>query len=77
LPVDDGIAAMLVAGGSRPGLERSLIDEFVRARGHDPRNLMDLSDEERQRLLKEASVYASGRLMEVEARSHFLDEIHD
>lgn len=59
------------------GLERSIIDEFVRARGHDPHNLTALGDEERQRLLKEASVYASGRLMEVEARSHFLDEIHN
>jgi hypothetical protein len=28
-------------------------------------------------LLADASVYASGKLMEVEARSHFLDEIHD
>ena len=58
-------------------LERSLIDEFVRAQGHDPLHLTDLGDEERQKLLKDASVYASGRLMEVEVRSHFLDEIHD
>ena len=58
-------------------LERSLIDEYVRAQGHDPHNLADLSDEERLRLLKDASVYASGRLVEVEARTHYLDEIHD
>lgn len=58
-------------------LERALIDEFVRARGYDPLKLADLPEEERKTLLKDASVYASGKLMEVEARSHFLDEIHD
>jgi hypothetical protein len=58
-------------------LERALIDEFVRARGYDPLKLADLRDEARERLLTDASVYASGRLMEVEARCHFLDEIHD
>lgn len=58
-------------------LERALIDEFVRARGYDPLKLKEVPDEERRALLKEASLYASGRLSEVEARSHFLDEIHD
>jgi hypothetical protein len=57
-------------------LERALIDEFVRARGHDPLKVAELPREERERLLKEASIYASGKLEEIEARSHFLDEIH-
>jgi hypothetical protein len=58
-------------------LERALIAEFVRARGYDPQKLSDLPQEERQSLLKDASVYASGKLMEIEARSHLLDELHD
>lgn len=58
-------------------LERSLIDEFVRNRGHDPHKLADLPEHEREKLLVDASVYASGKLTEVEARSHFIDEIHD
>ena len=58
-------------------LERALIDEFVRARGYDLLKLTDLPEEERVTLLKDASVYASGRLAEVESRSHFLHEIHD
>ncbi len=57
-------------------LEQSLIEAFVRGRGYDPLRLADLSDEERTALLKDASVYASGRLVEIEARSHFLDELH-
>ena len=58
-------------------LERSLIEEFVRARGYDPNKLGHLSEREREKLLADASVYASGKLTEVEARSHFVDEIHD
>ena len=58
-------------------IERTFIDEFVRARGYDPHKLGDLPEHERERLLADAGVYASGKLMEVEARSHFLDEIHD
>lgn len=58
-------------------LERSLIDEFVRERGYDPLKLGDLPDNERATLLKAASVYASGKLMEVETRSRFLQELHD
>jgi hypothetical protein len=58
-------------------LERAFIDEFVCARGYDPLKLAELTEEERTKLLTDASVYASGKLMEVEARSHFLDEIHE
>jgi hypothetical protein len=58
-------------------LEHTLIEEFVRAHGYDPIKLAELPEDERRMLLAEASVYASGKLMEVEARSHFLDEIHD
>ena len=57
-------------------LEDALIDEFIRARGYDPANLASLPEEDRESLLKEASVYASTRLMEVESRSHFVHEIH-
>jgi len=58
-------------------LERSLIDEFLRAQGCDPLKLADLPETERDALLKHASVFASSRLAEVESRSHFLDDMHD
>jgi hypothetical protein len=58
-------------------LERALIDEFVRARGYDPRNLSGLSEHEREMLLRGASIEASTRLAEVESRSHFVHELHD
>ena len=57
-------------------LERALIDEYLGDRGYDPIRLAALPEGEREKLLAEASVYTSGKLVEVEARSHFLDEIH-
>jgi hypothetical protein len=58
-------------------LERAFIEEFIRARSYDPNKLADLPESERERLLADASIYASGKLMEVEARCHFLDDMHD
>jgi hypothetical protein len=58
-------------------LERVFIDAFVRARGHDPRQLSVLPEIEREALLKDASIDASARLAEVESRSRLVHEIHD
>ena len=53
------------------------IDAFVRARGHDPRQLSVLPESEREALLKDASIDASARLAEIESRSRLVHEIHD
>ncbi len=58
-------------------LERSLIDEYVRARGYDPDKLADLDQKTREALLRDASVYASAKLAEVEARSHYVHDLHE
>jgi hypothetical protein len=58
------------------GLERTLINEFLRARGLDPESLAALADAERHALMTEASTYASTRLTEIESRSHFVEELH-
>lgn len=58
-------------------LERTLIDESMRAQGYDPRKLAELPALERDSRLREASIFASSRLAEVESRSHFLNQIHD
>jgi hypothetical protein len=57
-------------------LERTLIDEYLRGRGHDPRTLRERDDPEAHLLLVEASTYAAGRLAEVEARAHYVHDIH-
>ncbi len=57
-------------------LERSVIEEFLRSRGHDFTTLSQLPEEQANALLKEASLYASGKLTEVESRAHYIGELH-
>jgi hypothetical protein len=57
-------------------LERMLIREFLRSRGCDIDALARLSDAERTALLAEASTYAAAKLAEIEARAHFVHDIH-
>jgi hypothetical protein len=56
-------------------LESSLIRQFLEARGHTRSSVAALPQPERDRLLAEASTYASSKLSEVESRSHFLDDL--
>jgi hypothetical protein len=58
-------------------LERAFIDAYVRSQGHDPAHLDALPEGERDALLKAASIHASAKLSEVEARSHLLKDLHD
>ena len=57
-------------------LERSLIQEFLaqHSAGSDANG--QLSEVETAALLVRARTYAAGRLAEVEARAHYLHEIH-
>lgn len=57
-------------------LETALIEEFLRAGGHDPAAVRDLPPAERERLMTAASLYASGKLAEVEARAHLIHDLH-
>ncbi len=57
-------------------LERALTAEFLRSRGYDPSKLHELPEAKVQELLKEASLYASAKLTEVESRAHFVHDIH-
>jgi hypothetical protein len=57
-------------------LERALIDEFLRTHGYDAANVSGLPNAELELLMKQACTYASGKLAEVEARAHFLHDIH-
>jgi hypothetical protein len=58
-------------------LEQTLIDEYVRGRGYDPSTLAQLPADVRHALLKDASLYASMKLSEVESRSHYVQELHE
>lgn len=57
-------------------LELGLIDEYLRALGHDPALLRARSDSEARSLLARASTYAATRLTEVESRAYYVHDIH-
>jgi hypothetical protein len=57
-------------------LERAFIREFLLAHALDEHALHELPEDEVKRVLTEASVYAADKLAEVEARAHFVHEIH-
>jgi len=56
-------------------LERALIEEFLALRGHTASSLEQLPAAEADALLKEACLYASGRLTEVESRAHYVHDV--
>lgn len=58
-------------------LERALIDEFLTAAGYGRDAIHALPDATRSSLLAQASLYASSRLCEVEARSHYVHDLRD
>jgi len=58
------------------GLERAIIEEFIRTRGYDPARLNDLPEDVRVRVQREAATHAAARLSEMEARAHYVHELH-
>jgi hypothetical protein len=58
-------------------LEKSLIEAFLMGKGFSLEKLKKLPKEEAKRLMTEASIYASGKLAELEERAHFMEELHD
>ena len=58
-------------------LERALIDQYLQERGCSLRTVDQRPPEERRALLTQASQYAAGRLAEIDARAHYIHDIHD
>jgi hypothetical protein len=56
-------------------IERQLIGAYLAGAGHDLHELLIRHDEESRRLLAEAGRYASEKLSEIQARSHFLQSL--
>jgi hypothetical protein len=57
-------------------LEAELIAEFLRSRGVDIAALSALDEHHRKPLLEQASAYATGRLAEISARAHYVQDLH-
>ena len=58
-------------------LEKALMDEYLHERGYSLEKLKELPKEMFEELMKDATRYASLKMEEIQARAHFVDEIHD
>lgn len=58
-------------------LESTLIEEYLREKGYSMEEFKKLPADVAEQLMKEASQYASLKMEEVEARAHFVKELHD
>jgi hypothetical protein len=65
-----------VAEDPHARMEKAFIDEYLKSQGYDRHRLHELPEALAKQLMTEASQYASGKLTEVEARAHFVDEVH-
>jgi len=59
------------------GLERQFIAAYLAEAGFDYHALVTQHDEAARRVLAKAALYASERLSEIEARAHFVGELHE
>lgn len=58
-------------------LEKALIEEFLKQKGYTHEDLKNLPADLVEKLMKEASQYASLKMEEVESRAKFVKELHD
>lgn len=57
-------------------LERALIEDYLISAGERPAAIWGRTDALARELLKQASIYAAGRLTEVESRAHYVHDLH-
>jgi hypothetical protein len=58
-------------------LEKQLIEQYLHEKGYSLEGLKKLPADLVEKLMKEASQYASLKMEDVKARAHFLQELHD
>ncbi len=58
-------------------LEKALIEEYLREKGYSRKALKKLPAELVETLMKEATQYAALKMEEIEARAHFIEELHE
>lgn len=58
-------------------VETALIEEYLKEHGYSHESLKKLPPKLVKKIMQEASQYASLKMEEVEARAHFVKELHD
>ncbi|PDW02088.1 hypothetical protein [Candidatus Viridilinea mediisalina] len=57
-------------------LEWAYLEEYLKGVGHSVEDLQTMPAERAKELMRDASLFASMRMSEVEARSHLMEELH-
>ena len=60
-----------------PFLEDMLFETYLKGKGYKLEDLKNLPEKEAKQLMKEASIYASGKLAEVEVKARLMQVLHD
>ena len=58
-------------------LENALIKEYLKEKGYSHEDLKKLPADLIEKLMKEATQYASLKMEEVQARAHFINDLHE
>jgi hypothetical protein len=64
-----------VVEGPQSVMEKMLLEEFLRGKGYQLKDLHTLPDEQARALMTEASKYASLKMAQVESSAHFREKI--
>jgi len=62
---------------ARALLEKNLIDEYLKNKGYDRQSLKKLPEDKARRIMTEASMYASGKLTEIETKARLKKDLKD
>ncbi|MFZ0546894.1 MAG: hypothetical protein WAM60_15715 [Candidatus Promineifilaceae bacterium] len=67
--------ARKVVEGPQSTMERMLLEEFLRGKGYELKDLHNLPENQVKELMTEACQYASLRMAQVESSAHFREKI--
>jgi len=62
--------------GPQSALERKFIQDYLQNKGHNRASISALPEEAAKALMREACLYASLKLAEIESRAHLRASIH-
>ncbi len=57
--------------------EKKFIEIYLKEKGYTLEHLRHMAPEQARQLMKEASIYASNKLAEIEMRAKFVTTLHD
>lgn len=61
----------------RMHMENFHFEAYLKEKGHTLESIKKLTEEEARKIRKEASIYASGKLAEIEIRARFVHDLQD